>query len=122
MVATLVVAGAAGIGFGLKVTVAGPVRVTAPVKPPVRATVMVLVPLDPAAMLTLDGLAESEKFAPAPTVRFSMAVREPVMPVVVPVTVIGYVPAGTVAPTVMFAVLPFPVVDAGVRVTVTFAG
>jgi hypothetical protein len=86
----------------------------------VRVMVIALVPLAPWLIVT--GAAASEKFGPVPTVRLSVAVRVPVIPVAVPVIVIGYVPAGTAAPTVMFAVLVAPVAAAGLRATVTFAG
>src|SRR5689334_3981786 len=87
-------------GDSVTVTFAGwppAVRFTAPVKL-VRVIVIALVPLAPCPIVA--GAADSVKFAPVTTVRLRVAVREPVIPVAVPVIVIGYVPAGTAAPTV----------------------
>jgi hypothetical protein len=109
-------------GLSAAVTPAGnPVTLNAtlPANPPVRRTVMVLVPLAPRLRVRLAGLAEREKSG-AFTVRLIVAVRESPPPVPVTVTVAG--PAAAVAEAVRVRVLLVPVVDVGLKAAVTPLG
>ena len=115
----------AGIEVGLKVTVM-PVpapedfRAIAALKPPETFVVIVEAPELPRAMVRVVGDAEMVKAAEvtvSDTVVFSVVVPE------VPVTVIVYVPATVAEATTIFMVeVPAPVIDGGVKVTVTPVG
>src|SRR5215813_10948360 len=103
-------------GLKLAVTPLGSalvVRATAPAKPPVRATLIVLVTLAPWDTVTVDGAAASEKsgVAGGVTVRATdvVWVRLPL----VPVTVTLAVPVVAAADAAKVSVLVAPVADAG---------
>jgi hypothetical protein len=115
----------AGFTLKLAVTPAGnplALKVTASVNPPLRVTVIVLVPLAPLFIVRLDGLAESEKsgVACATTVRLTVVARVSPPPVPVMVTVAG--PSAAVAEAVKVRALLVPVVEAGLKLAVTPAG
>ncbi|HTS06451.1 MAG TPA: hypothetical protein VMP68_12780, partial [Candidatus Eisenbacteria bacterium] len=100
------------MGFGLKLTVV-PVgapeaeRPIALLKPPLTVVVIVDAPWLPCTTLTVAGVAESAKLGPAVTVRVTTALSWAAPPF--PVTVIGYVPAAVLAPTVIVIVeVPAP--------------
>src|SRR5262245_58589452 len=87
----ILLAPVAGFGLKLAVTPAGnplALNVTPPVNPPLRVTVIVLVPLAPRLIVRLGGLPESAKsgVCASLTVRPTVALR--VSPPPVPVTVI----------------------------------
>ncbi len=92
----------------------GEVRATVPVKPPIGATVMVEVPVAPATIVTLVGLAVTEKSIAAVTVTVTVAEceREPPVPVTVTAKVL------TVLPEQFKVEVPEPVTLVGVRVQV----
>src|SRR5262245_52210008 len=122
---TVLVAPVAGLGLAVTVTPAGwplAARVTAPVKPPVRVMVTVLVAAAPPCVtLTAAGLADSVKLGVCGGVtgRLTVVMRVPVMPVAVPLIVTGTVPVAAVAEAVNVAVLVAPVAGLGLKVTVT---
>lgn len=95
---------------------------TVPLKPPVPVTVMVEWPELLRLIVSDAGEALSEKPADVlVTVRVTVVVSC-VLPEV-PVTVMGYVPAATVDATEMFMVeLPAPVMEVGLKLTVTPLG
>ena len=110
------------VGLKLAVTPAGKpatVNATLPVNPPVRAIVIVSVPLAPKLIARLVGLADSEKSG-AFTVRLIVAVC--VSPPPVPVTVIVAGPAAAVLEAEKVSVLLVPVVEVGLKAAVTPAG
>jgi hypothetical protein len=111
-----------GVGLNAAVTPVGKplaVKATLPVKPPVRVMVIVLLPLPPRAMLTLAGLADSEKSGAA-TVKLIVVVCVSPPPVAVIVTVAA--PSVAVLDAASVTVLLAPVVDAGLKLAVTPAG
>src|SRR5208337_86616 len=113
----------AGIGLGLKLTVVSggtpeADRLIALLKPPLIALVIVEVPWFPGATLSEAGEADSVKFAAAVTV--SVTIVFCWMPPPLPVTVMGYVPVGVLAPTVMVMVeLPEPGAGIGLGLKLT---
>jgi hypothetical protein len=114
-------------GFVLKfaVTPAGnplALNVTPPVKPPLRVTVIVLVPLAPRATVRLVGLAESAKsgVCASLTVRPTGVVR--VRPPPVPVTVIVAAPSVAVLDTERVRTLLAPVAGFVPKLAVTPPG
>src|SRR5437868_4083693 len=95
---------ASGLGAKPTVTPEGmPVadRVMALLKPPLTVVLRVEVPEEPCAMLSALGAAPMVKSGTV-TVRFTVTVCVLLPPV--PVTVMGYVPPGTAAPTVIVMV------------------
>src|SRR5271165_3228369 len=115
----------AGIGFGLKLTVVPEGtpeadRLIALLKPPLMAVVMVEVPWFPCAMLSEAGEAEIVKLGCAPAVTVRVTVAFCWMPPPLPITVIGYVPVGVLAPTVIVMVeLPEPGAGIGLGLKLT---
>jgi hypothetical protein len=111
-------------GLNTAVTPAGnpeAVKATLPVKPPLDATVMVLLVVDPRVIEAAAGLAEMVKFgvAGAATVSGIEVVCERVP--LVPVTVTVVAPTVAVLEAVRVSVL-VPVVEAGLNTAVTPAG
>ena len=89
-------------------------------KPPTLPVVIVDEPLPPRATVTDVGDAKIVKsdFTAAVTVRETVAICDAVPPA--PVIVIGYIPALTFEPTVIVIVdVPAPVMDVGLKLTVT---
>lgn len=98
-------------------------KVIAPENPPVTAVVTVTVPEPDRATLSDDGEALTEKPAVTAEVTVSETVVVSVIDPLVPVTVIEYVPAAAVEPTVKVSVeLPDPVIEAGLNAAVTPVG
>src|SRR5262245_31199007 len=97
-------------------------KVTPPVKPPVRVTVIVLVPLAPRVTVRLVGLAVSEKSGVCawPTVRLIVVVR--VRPPPVPVTVTVAAPRVAALVALKVSVLLVPVVEVGLKLALTPLG
>lgn len=94
---------------------------TAEPNPPVTVLVILDVPKLPCATETEEGKALSEK-SPVP-VTVSETVVVSVAEPAVPVTVMLYVPAATLEPTLIVIVeLPVPVIDDGLKPTVTPVG
>jgi hypothetical protein len=92
-------------------------------EPLVTTVEIVDVPLEPGARLRLFGLAEIEKSDAAAAVTVTVTVVECVALVPVPVTVIGYVPAAVLAPTLTVIVEEPPAVtDVGLNETVIPVG
>jgi hypothetical protein len=118
----------AGIVVGLKlmvVPVGMPVADSAMalLNPPLTVVVMVVGPWLPCAMLTELGEAAIVKFGGTVTVRVTVVVCW--MPAPIPVTVMGYVPTGVLAPTVIVIIeLPAPGagIVVGLKLTVVPAG
>jgi hypothetical protein len=114
----------AGMVCGLKLTVTPEGlpeadKLIAASKPPLMAEVMVELPWLPCCTLNEAGEADSAKLTAAVTVRVTVAVR--CKPPPLPVTVMGYVPVGVLAPTVIVMVeLPDPGagIVAGLKLTV----
>src|ERR1039458_5702539 len=111
---------------GLKVTVT-PLgcpeadRAIDELKPFEGVAVIVLVPWPPGAMLSFVGFAARVKLAGPVTVRVTLVVSV-VLPEV-PFTVMGYTPVAVVGATAIFMVeVPVPVIDVGLKVTVTPVG
>ena len=114
------------IEVGLKVTVT-PVgwpladNTTGVLKPPVVVLVMVEVPELPCFTETEVGLAERLK--PLELVTVSVTVVVSTVEPAVPFTVMGYTPVATVPATAIVMVeVPVPVIEVGLKVTVTPVG
>lgn len=98
-------------------------KAIAPSKPPEMAVVMVEVPELPLATVIVVGDALIVKLAPAWEVTVSVTVVVEVMLPEVPVTVMGYVPVTVDAATVIVMVeVPVPVIEPGLKPTVTPVG
>ena len=113
------------VGLKLAVTPVGnplALNATLLVKPPVRVTVIVLVPLAPRLIVRLEGLGEREKSGVAGwfTVRLIVVVRVRPPPVPVTVTVAG--PRVAVLEAVKVRTLLVPVVEVGLKLAVTPVG
>ena len=118
----------AGMVAGLKLTVVpegmpDAERLMAPLKPPLMVDVIVELPWLPCCTLNDDGEADSAKPGSEVTVSVTVVVRW--SPPQLPVTVMGYVPVGVLAPTLMVIVdVPEPgaeIVD-GLKLTVVPEG
>jgi len=95
----------------------------APSKPPEIVVVMVEVPEAPLATVIVEGDALMVKLAPAWEVTVRVTVVVSVRLPEVPVTVMGYVPVTVVAATVIVMVeVPVPVIEPGLKPTVTPVG
>lgn len=118
----------AAMELGLKVTfwaLPSPVadKAIAPLKPPEIVVVMVEVPELPLATVIVVGDALIVKLAPACEVTVSVTVVVSVVLPEVPVTVMGYVPVAAVAATLIVMVeVPVPVIEPGLKPTVTPVG
>ncbi len=116
------------VGLKLTVTPVGwPVadKVMAELKPPVTALLMVEFPELPCATETEAGAAPMEKLGGTVTVRETVVVSLvlPEVPVDVPVTVMLYVPVTVDEATVIVMVeVPAPVIEVGLKLTVTPVG
>jgi hypothetical protein len=98
-------------------------KLTVPVNPFCEVTVIVLVPLFPWVTVTLVGDAEMLKFGWAAAVTVSATVVVAVVLPEVPVTVMLYVPVAVDAATFIVMVeLPAPVIELGLKLTVTPVG
>ena len=92
-------------------------------KPPEIVVVIVDLPEVPLVILSDVGDALMVKFCLAPLVTVSETVVVSVVLPDVPLTVIVYVPAATVDPTdIVMVELPAPVIEVGLKVTVTPEG
>jgi len=115
----------AGLGLNVAVTPAGSpaaLSVTDSANPPVRAIAIAVVPVVPRVSDKVAGVAVSEKSdtVGGVTVRLSVAVRVPGVPV--PVIVIRAVPSVAVPAAVSVSVVDAPVVVAGTILAVTPVG
>src|SRR5215510_8925839 len=110
-------------GLKLAVTPAGRallVKATAPVNPPVRVMLMVLLPLAPWATESVAGAAARLKSGPWVMVSATVVVWERLP--LVPVTVTLVVPVAAVAEAVKVSTLLLPVAEAGLKLAVTPVG
>ena len=95
-------------------------KATAESKPPETVVVIFTCPCAPGAIVTFPGAAAIVKVPPPLVVTVNVTVVVSVVAPAVPVTVIGYDPAATVEPTVIVMLeVPFPVIDVGLKLTVT---
>jgi hypothetical protein len=113
------------VGLKVAVTPVGSalvVKATAPVKPPVRVIVTVLVPLAPWLIDKLIGEAESEKSAGVIGVTVNATVTVWLSEPLVPVTVTFVIPVVAVADAASVNTVLAPVVLVGLKVAVTPLG
>ena len=99
------------------------VRAIVPVKPPEGVAVILTLPCPPGATLPFLGVAARVKLPPPELVTVSVTVVVSVVPPEVPFTVMGYTPVAVVPATAIVMVeVPVPVIEVGLKVTVTPVG
>jgi len=98
-------------------------RAIVPVKPPEGVAVILTLPCPPGAMLPFVGFAARVKLPPPELVTVSETVVVSVVLPEVPFTVMVYVPVAVLAATAIVMVeVPVPVIEVGLKVTVTPVG